>query len=53
MTFKKGYSKNPHFLCLIDTPKKENDAFKEFYRYSEGGSEVINEAVDVLIDFFP
>ena len=55
MTFKKGYSKFPHFLCLLpkSCAKKDGDPFKEFYRYREGQNENFNEAVDALIDFLP
>jgi hypothetical protein len=55
MTYKKGYSKNPHFLCLLPSncAKQGTDSFKEFYRYCQGGNEAINDAVDTLIDFLP
>jgi|688.fasta_scaffold786456_1 hypothetical protein len=55
MTYKKGYSKNPHFLCLLPSQytNQSSDVCKYFYRYREGGSEIINEAVDALIDFLP
>ena len=51
MTYKKGYSKQPHFLCLLPAPTTEN-AFRDFYRYATG-KDFFNDSVDALIDFLP
>lgn len=51
MTYKKGYSKQPHFLCLLPAPTTEN-AFRDYYRYTTG-KDFFNDAVDALIDFLP